>query len=391
MRVVIVSRVFAPEASAASMILTSISEAFRDAGHRVTVLTVRPPRQMVAVDPGGVSVKRARVLRDSQGYVRGYLPYLSFDLPLAFRLLLRPRADVYFVEPPPTTGAVVRVVTVLLRRPYFYRAADIWSDAAGMATDSRTVVRLLRRVERFALRGAKHLFATSPEVAARARELGSAAPTTVTGWGIDAKVFRFRPRATPAKRPYFIYAGTHSEWHGAGIFIEGFAAFSLKHPEYGLVFVGNGSERLKLAARAAELDLTTVEFREAVPATELCPLLSDATASLASLRPGCGYDYAFTTKVFASLSSGCPIVFSGVGPTRDFIEDARRHRPVGQAVAYDAEAVAEALLWAANHPLSESERRSIASWTATHHSLDAIAALVVGEAERLRAGRSSPS
>ena len=33
-------------------------------------------------DPDGIRVRRAPVLRDKQQYVRGYLSYLSFDVPL---------------------------------------------------------------------------------------------------------------------------------------------------------------------------------------------------------------------------------------------------------------------------------------------------------------------
>ena len=47
------------------------------------------------------------VLRDRNGYVRGYLPYLSFDLPLILRLLFARRPSVVVVEPPPTTGAIL--------------------------------------------------------------------------------------------------------------------------------------------------------------------------------------------------------------------------------------------------------------------------------------------
>src|SRR5690606_39527813 len=79
--------------------------------------------------PGRVRVRRARVLRDSSGYVRGYLPYLSFDVPAALRLLTVRRPDVVVVEPPPTTGVVVRLVCALRRVPYvYYRSEEHTSE-----------------------------------------------------------------------------------------------------------------------------------------------------------------------------------------------------------------------------------------------------------------------
>ena len=62
MRVVIASRIFAPEVSAASGILRSWAEEFHARGHGVTVLTARPPLGTAIDDPEGVRVLRVPVL-----------------------------------------------------------------------------------------------------------------------------------------------------------------------------------------------------------------------------------------------------------------------------------------------------------------------------------------
>lgn len=390
MRITIVSRIFAPEPSAGSLVLNVLARTFTEAGHKVTVLTVRPPKGIEAVDPPGVKVKRARVLRDRQGYVRGYLPYLSFDLPLLFRLLFRRRADAYFVEPPPTTGAVVRMVTGILRRPYFYRVADIWTDGARIATDSKTVVSLLRVTERFALRGADHLFAPSQGVVDRMRQLGVHTPATVTGAGVDTRTFSYQPPDESESSPYFVYAGTHSEWQGAGIFVEAFARFTERRPGFRLLFIGNGSERDMLTARAKALGLDNVEFRNAVVPTRLTPVLAGATASLVSIRPGQGYDYAFPSKVFSSLAVGCPIIYAGVGPTVDFIDSLRDGHSVGEAVAYEPDTVADAFVRLADDPPSPDCRREMAEWTAFRHSLDSIAESILRTMARPHDGKDLP-
>src|SRR5699024_7919711 len=129
-------RIFLPEPSAASFRLAALVRALADDGARVDVLTVSPP---AGVEPGDgapsaalpARVRRAPVLRDGSGYVRGYLPYLSFDLPLVWRLLRTRRPAVVVAEPPPTTGVVVRLVCALRGIPYVYYAADVWSDASA--------------------------------------------------------------------------------------------------------------------------------------------------------------------------------------------------------------------------------------------------------------------
>lgn len=399
LRVTIASRIFAPEPAAASFMLEAIAREFARRGASVEVLTTRPPGSRGGfAGPGtagrrakrpdaagrdfvGVRVRRFPVLRDAAGYVRGYVQYMSFDVPLFFRLLFSRRADLYIVEPPPTTGAVMRIAAAILRRPYVYDAADLWSDAASQATSSRLVLRVLRAIERFAMRGASAAFAISPGLIARMREIGIETPATPVGFGVDTEAFEYRGARAAAVAPYFVYAGSYSEWHGADIFIDAFARFSEQHPGYQLLFYGNGSQREALERRIAELGITGVEFFAPVGGEELSHVLSGAVASLASLKPRQGYDYAFTTKVYASLASGCPVVFAGEGPTVDFIERHRAQHPVGSAVGYDVEAAAQSLVDAARDPLNDAERQQLSDWASETFSIARVAEQVADCAE----------
>ncbi|NCD20571.1 MAG: glycosyltransferase WbuB, partial [Actinobacteria bacterium] len=102
--VLIASRIFAPEPAAASLRLRVLAEELAVAGYDVEVLTTTAPASPPPQDPAGVHVVRWPALRNADGYIRGYLGYLSFDIPLLFRLLLRRRPDVVVCEPPPTSG-----------------------------------------------------------------------------------------------------------------------------------------------------------------------------------------------------------------------------------------------------------------------------------------------
>lgn len=381
MHVTIVSRIYLPEPSAASFALDAIARRLTAAGHEVDVVTTRAPKVVTSSRPDSVKVHRAHVLRDRRGYVRGYLPYLSFDLPLLFRLLLRRRADLYIIEPPPTTGAVARVATAILRRPYVYDAADIWSDAAAMATNSRLVLRLLQAVELFAVAGAAACVTISQGVVDRFRELGSITPFHVVGFGADTAEFGYADSTDAHHEPYFVYAGSYSEWHGAEIFIDAFSIFLQSHPGYRLLFIGNGTERNEFEARASHLAAGRIEFHDLMSADRLAPILRGAVASLASLHPSAGYDYAFTSKVYSSLATGCPTVFTGPGPTGVFLRDAARSHRVGEVAEYTAVGVASALVLIADRPATSRERMDLAAWTAQHHSLDAMADRVVRVAE----------
>jgi len=378
MRVVIATRIFGPEISAASAILRIWAEEFRDRGHEVVILTAKPPRGAVIDDPPGIEVRRAAVKRDRQQYVRGYLSYMSFDIPLAFRLLFSKRADLYIVEPPPTTVAVVRVVGALRRTPYVVRAADYWTEAAELVTTNPLVIGFLRRLEAWGLRGARMLFAAHQPLMDRFREVGIATPAIPIGFGADTTHFRYDGE-TPAEPPLFVYAGTHSEWHGAGIFIEAMPAVLAQHPGSRLEFYGNGEERASMQSRARELGVAAaVAFHAPIPPAQLSPILARATTSVASLLPVPPNEYALATKVYSSLAAGCPVIYTGPGPTIQFLNDSE-HPLAGVAVAYDVAAVASAMVAAAAAPLPPEARRELAAWSAAEYSLEAIAGRVVDE------------
>jgi glycosyltransferase involved in cell wall biosynthesis len=134
-----------------------------------------------------------------------------------------------------------------------------------------------------------------------------------------------------------------------------------------------------MIARAHELGLEhSVEFHSPIPPAALSPILAGATASVASLAPVPANEYALATKVYSSLASGCPVIFSGVGPTVGFLQDAT-HPSAGTAVAYDAAAVAAAMNAAAANPLQPADRMALARWSAGEYSLKTIAQRVVDE------------
>lgn len=374
MRVTIVSRIYRPEPSAASLYLGAVADELIADGHEVDVLTAKPPRGMASISTRE-RVRTFPVLRDAKGYVRGYVPYMSFDIPLAFRLLFTRRPDVVFMEPPPTTGVVVRVACALRRIRYVYDAADIWSDASQLEPVPPIVIRVLRAMESFALRGAAHVVTVSQGVVERTRALGVTAPVTVTGFGADTAEFPF---AEPTNEKLFVYAGSYSTYHGADILLDGFARFLATHPGYRLRFIGYGSEQPLMRERTAELGITdAVEYLDPIPPAELVPHLGAAVASLATIKPGTVYEYSYASKTFSSLSAGCPVLFAGPGPTNDLLEKVNESVRAGEVSAYDADEIAAAMRRLADSPATRDERAALSDFTARTHSMSAVARRVV--------------
>jgi len=387
-RLTVVSRIFLPEPSAASFRLAALVHALAAAGARTDVLTAAPAGQSPGSTPPSAElparVRRFGVLRDAAGYVRGYLPYLSFDVPLIWRLLRTRRPDAVLVEPPPTTAAVVRLVCALRRIPYVYYAADIWSDASAATGAPRTVVHVVRMLERFALTGAAGVLSVNDGVTGRAAELGATAVSTV-GNGADTAVFNrwggpaggasaeasvSEEVGTTAERPFLLYAGTASEWQGAELFARAMPRVLAEVPQARLVYLGQGSSWPALGQLAEGLPPGAVELHDPVEAAVSARWQRAARAAVVSLRPGIGYDFAMPTKMFAALACGTPVIFAGTRPAGELIEDEQ----LGWACEYDVDQVAEAMIAALRTPPTEAERDRLAQWTQQHRSLDAAAA-----------------
>lgn len=338
-RIAIVSRIYRPEPSAASLRLGALVDALRSDGHEVGVLTTRPPAGATDPSPSERGVSRWPVLRDSSGYVRGYLPYLSFDLPLLLRVLFGRSADVYVCEPPPTTGAALRVAAAVRRTPYVYYAADIWSDAAAATRASNAVLRVVRALERFAMRGASRVLAVTEGVRARVVELAPGAVVDVVGHGVD--LTRFAGAGTQIEEPAdIVYVGSASEWHGAEIAVEALAEVMRDDSTLTAAFVGQGTSWPGMQEEARRRGLSDrIRFVDTVAPDEAAAWLRGAKVSLATLVPGKGYDFAVPTKLYASVAVGTPVVYAGPPAIAEVICGNR----LGAAVPYEAAPFAQSI------------------------------------------------
>lgn len=383
MLVTLATRTFTPEPTAAALRLGALARALAAGGDTVRVLTSRLASS-VARDareteetqapedasgnagegPGLVEVRRAPVLRDRTGAVRGYVSYMSFDLPLLARLLGGPRPDVVVCEPPPTTGVAVRLACALRRVPYVYYCADIVSDAAALAGVPGLVVRTVAGLESFALRGARRVIAVSDGVALRARELGARDVVVVpNGVRVPEVVATGVPDGFPTcSGPVFVYAGTVAQWLAPEVFVDAFERARAQLGDARLVFVGQGSGWDGLAERAK--GVAGVDLIPAVSADEANRWMARATATLASLRPG-GYDYAYPTKILASLAQGTPVIYAGPGQAARDVEESA----LGVACSLDVDEIAEAMVALASGAASWVGRDGARAWVREHRSV----------------------
>lgn len=337
-KVVVTTRLYAPEVGAAAFRLKALVEGLLAEGAEVEVITTKPPRGSGTLN-ASYRVSRWPVLRDAGGNVRGYIQYLSFDVPAFFRLVLA-EADVVVSEPPPTTGVVVALSSKILRRPYVYYAADIWTEALSAMQVSGVVKKVLGAVEGRVLRNAAKVIAVSDPVGRQVEEFRvPESAIDVVGNGVDVEVFALEGPKPPVSNPYFVYTGTMSEWQGAEVFIQALAVLRRTAPDIELRFFGQGTDEPNLKEVAASLGLSGVHFGGVVPPAEAAEWIRGAAAALVSIKPGQGYDFAKPTKVYAAAACGTPVIFAGTGEGADMVSAGR----LGVASEYTAESVAKAM------------------------------------------------
>lgn len=193
---------------------------------------------------------------------------------------------------------------------------------------------LARWSERYAWRGADHVFTVTEVLARRiAREGVARDGISVTPNGIDPQAFAALPARAEAKRRLGLeghlvlgFTGFVREWHG----LESILDLMAEQPGLNLhlLLVGDGPARAPLEARASALKLsdrvtfTGVVEREAVP--------EYVAAFDVALQPAV-VPYASPLKLFEYLAAGCAIV----APDSDNIREVLVHDE--NALLFDAQ------------------------------------------------------
>jgi glycosyltransferase involved in cell wall biosynthesis len=214
---------------------------------------------------------------------------------------------------------------------------------------------------------------------------GGRAKVAEVGTGIDTETFSLSGPAAPADQ-VFVYAGTMSEIQGAGVFVDAFLEIMDRAPRARLLMYGQGVELAELQRRAAPAG-DRIRFMGVAGGDEIARVLRGAAAGLASVRPSRGYDFAFATKAFVSLSCGAPVIYAGVGPLRSLVAE----NALGHSVDWDAGQVAEAMLKVLAEPVPEAERRRYSAWVEENYSLHTVGRRAAAAVQAAVAAPSAPS
>jgi glycosyltransferase involved in cell wall biosynthesis len=180
------------------------------------------------------------------------------------------------------------------------------------------------RVAQRVFDAAAWLLPVSDEVAAYLEQFVGLAPKVrVVPNGVRPD--RFPPNLAPtlpAPAGLFTigFVGSLKAWHGLSVLLEAFARFRERHPYCRLLLVGDGPEREKLAAQAAQRGVVaSLHFTGAVSAEEVPGLLASMDVAVAPY-PKLSEFYFSPLKVYEYMAAGLPVVASRIGQLEKLIE-----------------------------------------------------------------------
>lgn len=315
------------------------------AGERVTVITGAPnfPQGKLLAGYRNAlwqqeEVEGIRVIRvwtyitANEGFVKRILDYQSFMVAATLAALFVRKVDVVVgTSPQLFTTCAAFVVSLLKRVPFVFELRDLWPEsikAVGAISNNR-VLNWLERLELFLYRRATLVVSVTQSFKRNLTGRGiPAEKIVVVTNGVD--VGRFKPQlrddALSVKfelQGKFVagYVGTHGLAHGLDTLLD--AAQLLEANPAGrdirLLFLGDGANKKKLVARAAELGLSNVVFIASVPKDEVPRYWSLLDVSIIHLKRTELFTTVIPSKLFECMGMGIPVLHGVAGESADIV------------------------------------------------------------------------
>jgi len=306
-------------------------------GHRVTVIASPVSYltgEVTHVRTGGEDGIVIRRVFTYQALHRSFshrlLAYLSFMTSSFFIGLGVKNVDlVWGTSPPIFQGWTAWMLARLKRAPLLFEVRDLWPTfaiAVGVLKNP-LLIRMSEWLEGFLYRHADRVMVNSPGYVQHVTDLGARQVELVPN-GADPDMFgpvdegrAFRVSNHLEQNFVVMYAGAHGMSNDLGVVLA--AARLLEDvPEVRLVLMGDGKEKSRLQAQAAQMKLTNVIFLPPVPKNRMAEALAGADACLAILKPIDAYKTTYPNKVFDYMAAGRPLVLAIDGVIRQVVETA---------------------------------------------------------------------
>ena len=347
MRILFLTQYFPPETGASQNRLGDLSHRLSALGHKVTVLTALPNypkgefypgyrgRLVMTEDDHGIRIVRTWLYTTkTKSFLRRVLNYLSFSMLSVFvGLLAVGRVDVVYVDSPPLFLGVSGYLLARLKRAMFVlNVADLWPQSAvalGMLRNPR-LIRWATRLEEGLYRRSRFVTGQTEGIVESIRRRCPATSIELLTNGV-ATEFIAQVDAARAKRESIrnelgfgsrfivIYTGVHGLAQGLETMLSA-AQVLAEWDNIKFVLLGDGPEKPKLQALAAEKQQRNVEFLPQQATSQMPLILAAVDACVVPLKRDELFKGALPSKLFEALGAGVPVIGALDGEARRLVQ-----------------------------------------------------------------------
>ncbi len=333
MKILFLTDNYPPETNAAAYRVFERARYWIQQGHEVSVLTSAPNKPQGRVYSGyknhwrkvevieGIRVVRVKTfIAANEGAVLRTLDFLSYMFSAIFFGLFEQRPDVVAATSPQFfTGVSGCVLAKYFRVPFVFEIADLWPAAVGAigVIEAGWVLRMLEKLELYLYRQAARVVTLTDSFRDDLirRGVPPAKVKTVIN-GVDMEAFKPSERDQALIQSLHLtgkfvagYIGTLGLAHGLESVLR--AAKELdESSRVHILFVGSGSELVKLKKLREELGAVNVTFVDQQPKSQMMRYWSICDVALVSLRDGPILTTVIPSKIFEAMACGKPIAMA---------------------------------------------------------------------------------
>jgi len=338
-----------------------------EAGYSVDVICLRSPHEVKSETVDGIRIRRLPVQHiRGAGAIRSVSEYLGFTVRAsiaALRLHRERSIDVVYVHAPPDFLIVTALLPRLLGSRVVLDIHDLsphlFNARFGSTRWARPLERILRAVERGACSLADRVITVHDpyrnELAANGVPpekiaVVMNAPTT------EALELARSAAANGQHSEAFVvaYHGTLTHWYGVDLLVEAIARLDDRIPQLRGLILGEGDALSSLEALARREGVaSSIDFPDSlVSHGEALCRVAGASCGVIPNRPSRLNRFALSSKLLEYVSLGIPVVVSR-------LETLAAHFASDEVTFFepgDADALAEAIAWVAEHPAEAREK-----------------------------------
>ena len=334
MRLLYFVQYFPPEKASGLPIVTDMILGFAEHGWDVDVYTPTPTRGVTdkvrkeyaknrkeVFCNGKLIIHRMHLYREGTRMLQRTIRYSIFSLQCLVRGLFLPADAIFTGGGPPTQGIIGGLIHKWTKKKFIFNPQDLFPDSlviAGQAAETSKVVKIGRKMERFAYKNADAIITITEDMAEniRTKVTDKEKVYVVRNW-IDTE------KTVPVKRDknalfdefgldrdkfYVVYAGNIGMVQGIETIVE--SAERLQDEDHiKFIIFGNGSEEANIKRMVLDKGLKNLQIFPLQPLERVSEVYSLGDVSIIPCKPGTG-NAGMPSKTWTIMATGTAIIGS---------------------------------------------------------------------------------